>query len=189
MKYTLAAFLTAVLLVMTACIQVQMPETEQKKTAHYVLLLPENFKAPALRVSVAEFTTDTSAKFKMLSRKGTEVIQEPFAKWDQSPTILLPAALRTLFNSFDSSYDKAAYLLEGDIRCFERNLDTKTADLNVVYRLTDRKSNQTVFTKTLKTSVPLAGDTPKDFADAMSKAVTEQANALCREFSAVKPAK
>ena len=174
-----------VLLLGSACIQVNVPETRSAATSHYALELPKDFKTPNVRVAVAEFSSESPAKFKMLSRTGTTLMRDPLAKWTQSPSVLLSSAFRDLFGCDETDYSKAKYLLEGDIYVFERNLDTKTADLKVLYRLVRTDNNEGVFAKPLVSSVPVKDDSNKAFADAMSKAVVEQAEKIRQEINAL----
>ena len=178
-------FFCALLLLHTACIQLNIPESRGNRTVEYTLVLPSQFKAPEKKIAVAEFVSDSPAKFKMLSRQGTELQFEPFAKWSQTPSVMVTAAFRKLYG-LDDVQKNADYLLEGDILTFERNLDTKTADLKIVYRFIKRSDRTSVSCKELFTSVPLKGDTPADFADAMSKAVAEQAEKIRQDINSLK---
>ena len=184
MKYPVFLLSAAVLFFHTACIQVNLPETKSKKTDYYSLNLPKEFKAPAVRVAVAEFATESPAKFKILSRTGAVLKQSAHAKWTQSPSVLLSSAFRDLYGCDDADYEEAKYLLEGDIYVFERNLDTKAADLKVLYRLILRESRKTVFAKSFESAIPIQGDTDAAFAEAMSKAVVEQAEKVKQEINA-----
>ena len=166
-------------LLTAACIQVNLPDKQQKKnTVHYALDLPADFKIPNQPVAVAEFSSNTPAKFRMLSRKGTELNQDPFAKWTQTPSYLLTFAFRDLYGCDDGADENSVYLLEGDLYTFERNLDTGTADLKVLYRLINRKTKDVVFSKLQNTAEPLKGTSSADFAEAMSKAVVKQAGVI-----------
>jgi len=102
----------------------------------------------------------------MLSRTGTVLKQESRAKWTQSPSVLLSSAFRDLFGCDDADYESAKYLLEGDIYVFERNADTNTADLKVLYRLLSRKSGEAVFAKSYESAVPIRENTNAAFAEA-----------------------
>ena len=185
MKYGFMILFASCIAIQTACIQVNLPESTPKKTVHYTLDLPRDFKSPSVQIAVAEFASESPAKFKMLLRKGTELQQDSFAKWSQSPSVMISAALRDLFGCDDADYEKSPFLLEGDIYIFERNLDTNTADLKILYRLVNRKNGDTVFTKLLNSSVSLKGNSPADFAAAMSKAVVEQATVIRNEIEAL----
>ena len=185
MKKIIFVLTGAILLVHSGCIQLNIPASPGNQTVQYTLVLPEKFKAPAKKIAVAEFVSDSPAKFKMLSRKGTAQQFDTFAKWSQSPSELVTAAFRKLYG-IDDIQDNAEYLLEGDILTFERNLDTKTADLKIVYRLLKYSDRTVVFRKELSTAVPLKGDTPADFADAMSKAVAEQAEKIRQDLDSLK---
>lgn len=174
-------FLLTVLvpLLVAGCIQVNLPEKGKgTPTVHYTLNLPSDFKAPDVPVAVAGFVSNTPAKFRILSRKGTVLNQDPFAKWTQTPSNLLAFALRDLLDCDNHVSEKSAYLLDGDIYIFEWNLDTNTADLKVLYRLIDRKTKDVVFTRLENTSVPLKGSSSADFAEAMSQAVVKQAETI-----------
>ena len=166
-------------LLCTACIQVNLPENRHPaQTVQYSLALPADFAPLTVPVAVSEFSSNSPAKFRMLSRKGTELKQDPFAKWVQTPSHLLTSAFRDLYGCDDGGYETAAYLLEGDIYTFEWNQENNTADLKVLYRLIDRKTNDIVFTKLQNTAIPLKGNSASDFAAAMSDAVVKQASEL-----------
>ena len=185
MKKFLFVFAGAILLIHTGCIQLNIPASPGNQTVQYTLVLPVQGKAPAKKIAVAEFVSDSPAKFKMLSRKGTAQQFDSFAKWSQTPSVLMTTAFRKLYG-IDDIQDNAEYLLEGDILTFERNLDTKSADLKVVYRLLNRSDRKVVFRKELFSSIPLKGDTPADFAEAMSKAVAAQAEMIRENLDSLK---
>lgn len=172
-----------VLLIQTACIQVNIPDVQGKKTNHYTLNLPKNFQPPPVPVAISEFASETPAKFRMLFRKGSELEQETLSKWVQTPSVLLSCAFRDLFGCDNADSESAKWILEGDIYTFEKNLDTNTADLKVLYRLINRKNGDVRFVKLLNTSVPVSGASPADFANAMSKAVVEQAETIKMEIT------
>ena len=183
MKYPVLFLSAGTILFHAACIQVNLPEKPAAATDHYTLNLPKNFKVPSVRVAVAEFASESPAKFKMLSRTGTVLKQESRAKWTQSPSVLLSSAFRDLFGCDDADYESAKYLLEGDIYVFERNADTNTADLKVLYRLLSRKSGEAVFAKSYESAVPIRENTNAAFAEAMSKAVLEQAEKVREDIN------
>lgn len=183
MKRLFLFFVAAVLVLSAGCFQLNLPEVQGKKTAQYTLDLPADFKKPEISLAIAEFVSETSAKYKMVSRKGTEVFVDPFAKWSSTPSVMITSAFRKLFGCDDSDNDEAIYLLQGDIFLFERNLNRNTADLKIQYVLTERESGKNVWKKELSTSVPLTGDTPEAFALAMSKAVVIQAEAVRTDIS------
>jgi ABC-type uncharacterized transport system auxiliary subunit len=167
----------------TGCFRVVLPEMDQKpQTLHYALQLPAESKPLPVPVTVARFISNTPAKFRMLSRRGTEIKFDPHAKWTDSPSMLLSSAFSALYGSDDANYESAQYLLECDVYTFERNLDTGTADLNVLYRLINRKTRKVIFSKELNTAIPLKGNTASDFAEAMSEAVVKQSEMIRREI-------
>ena len=185
MKKILFVCAGAILLIHTGCFQLNIPASPGNQTVQYTLVLPGQFKVPVKKIAVAEFVSDSPAKFKMLSRKGAAQQFDSFAKWSQTPSVMLTAAFRKLYG-IDDVQDNAEYLLEGDILTFERNLDTKTADLKVVYRLVKRNDRSVVFRKELSSSITLKGDTQADFAEAMSAAVIAQAEKIRDNLDALK---
>lgn len=175
-------FLTALFLCfLTACIRVDLPETEGKQTVQYTLQLPADFKCKPKMVYVLFFTSETPAKFKMFSRKGNEVQQDSFAKWESVPSDMLMSAYRNLFQCDDET--KALYLLEGDVLAFERDLVKQKAVLKVVYRVKSRSNGKNVLTVTLSNETALSGGSPGDFAAAMSQAFSAQAAELWKQIS------
>lgn len=181
MRYTILFSVLAVL-VTSGCIQVNIPRTESKETVQYTLLLPETFQAPDVSLIITEFSSESPAKFKMLSRKDSVLQQDSFAKWTMTPAVMVSAAFRKLYHCDDADYQNAQYFLSGNIFTFERNLDTKTADLKIRYTLVNRQLKKIVFVKELVSAVPLPGDSSADFAAAMSKAVVEQAEKIRQEI-------
>ena len=173
MKYSVLFFLQIVC-ILSGCIQVDLPEASSKKVQEYVLELPTQFKKTDFPVTIAEFGSESPAKFKFLSRKGALLVYDSFAKWSQPPSVMISNAFRQLYG-YD---DNAKYLLKGVILTFERNLDRKTADLKIQYTLVNRENEKKIFKETLFSSIPLNGETPADFAAAMSKAVSEQAEKI-----------
>lgn len=183
-KILLSVFV--LLAVCSGCVQVNLPQSSGKETKQYSLLLPSDFQAPERAVYVREFRTESPAKFKMLSRKGSSLQFDSFAKWITTPTVMISSAYRKLYGSDNEDYKTAPYFLDGTILTFERNLDTNTADLKIQYCLVNRQTDKEVFKKLISSSVPLAGNSPADFASAMSKAVLEQAGTIKKEIDNLK---
>ena len=173
MKYA-ALFCCAAVCFLTGCIQVNLPEASTRKVQEYTLVLPAHFQKPAFPVTVSEFSSESPAKFKFLSRNGALLEYDSFSKWSQPPSVMISNAYRQLYGDDDN----AEYLLKGVILTFERNLKKKTADLKIQYTLVKRDDEKEIFSKKLESSVQMKGDSPTDFAAAMSQAVTEQAGTL-----------
>lgn len=185
MKRTCLILTALVCCAFTGCIQLNLPEFSGNKTGQYTLVLPSDFKAPESKIAVAEFVSESPAKFKMLSRKGTALQYDTFSKWTQTPSVMVSSAFRILYKNEEGDFSGATYILEGDIYTFERNLDTNTADLKIMYRLINRSDKKVVFSKELTSSIRLKGGSPEDFATAMSQAVVEQAEKIKQEISAL----
>ena len=168
------------------CFQLNIPESSGNQTMQYTLALPSGFKAPETRVSIAEFVSESPAKFKMLSRKGTVLQFDTFSKWTQTPSVMVSSAFRKLYGADNDDFSDTKYILEGDIFTFERNLNSNTADLKVLYRLINRADKKVIFCKELSSSIRLKGNTPEDFAAAMSQAVVDQAEKIKQDISALK---
>ncbi|MBQ9771675.1 MAG: membrane integrity-associated transporter subunit PqiC [Lentisphaeria bacterium] len=184
MKGIVLSYAWTLLVVLTGCIQLNIPDSPGNQTMQYTLVLPSQAKTSVKNVAVTEFSSESPAKFKMLSRQGTVQQFDSFAKWSQTPSVMVSSAFRKIYG-IDDDVD-AEYLLEGDILTFERNLDKKTADLRIVYSVVKRSDRKVIFRKELSSSVPLKGDTPAAFAEAMSKAVIEQAEAIRKNLDTLK---
>lgn len=174
--------MTALLILTVGCVQVNLPEVVGKKTAQFTLVMPKEFKKMESPVIVSEFVSESPAKFKMLSRKGTALKTDSHSKWVLPPAVMVSSAYRKLYGAENLDHDTAKYMLEGDLFTFERNMDTKTADLKIQYTLIDRSNEKVVFRKLIQSSIPLGGNSPENFADAMSKAVAEQAEQIRQEI-------
>ena len=167
-------------LFLTACVKVDLPAPSERKTVQYSLQLPEDFKCPHPAVDVLYFTSESPAKFKMLSRRGAEIQLDSFAKWDAVPSEMLTNSYRILLNG---NQENARYSLDGEILVFERDLEKNMAVLKVSYHVKNRENGKVVYTGTLLNTAALAGDLPVDFANAMSQAFAAQAAELCKQLS------
>lgn len=173
----------------TGCIQVELPQSSSRTTDHFSLVLPTDFKAPQTAVYIREFVSECPAKFRMLSRKGSVLKYDDFAKWAETPSVMLSSAFRKLFGCDNDDFETAKYFLDGCIFAFEKNLETNAAVLRIQYTLTDRQNDKVLFKKMINTSIPFIGDTPEAFAAAMSKAVTEQAEKIRSDIAELKTEK
>lgn len=170
------------LILCSGCIQVNLPESSSKKTEYYGFVLPKDFKAPETPVYIREFVSESPAKFRMLSRKGSVLKYDSFAKWAEMPSVMLSSAFRKLYGCDDDDFETAKFFLDGCIFEFEKNLDRNTADLKVQYTLIDRQNEKIIFKKVISSSIPLDGNSPADFAAAMSNAVAEQAEKISADI-------
>ena len=167
-------------LLLTACVKVDLPPPSERKTVQYTLELPDDFKCQHPAVDILYFTSESPAKFKMLSRKGAEIQLDSFAKWDMLPSVMLTNSYRILLKGNE---ENALYSMDGDILIFERDLEKNAAVLKVTYHVKNRETGKVVYTGTLENSVVLSGDRPADFAKAMSQAFAAQAAELCKQLS------
>ena len=95
---------------------------------------------------------------------------------------MLSSAFRKLYGCDDDDFETAKFFLDGCIFEFEKNLDRNTADLKVQYTLIDRQNEKIIFKKVISSSIPLDGNSPADFASAMSNAVAEQAEKISADI-------
>ncbi|MBR2439759.1 MAG: membrane integrity-associated transporter subunit PqiC [Lentisphaeria bacterium] len=188
MKTFVSVFILLTILC-SGCIQVNLPQSSSRPTAHFSLGLPTDFKAPQTSVYIREFVSECPAKFRMLSRKGSVLKYDDFAKWAETPSVMLSSAFRKLFGCDNDDIETAKYFLDGCIFAFEKNLETNAAVLRIQYTLTDRQNDKVLFKKMINTSIPFTGDTPEAFAAAMSKAVTEQAEKIRSDIAELKTKK
>lgn len=149
----------------------------------YDLVAPASVVTGDYNVSVQPFTSESAAKFKMLTRSGVELFHDEFNRWSQTPAVLLTRYCRMAFAddaSVDSKKSLPSYDLSGSVLVFEADLKTKTAQLCVRYTITDQNNGSILRSGVLHYTVPLKKDGAfsEAFAEAMSTAAKQMVTEL-----------
>ena len=139
------------------------------------LVAPTPVATGDYNVSVLPFTSESAAKFKMLTRSGVELFHDEFNRWAQTPSVLLTRYCRMAFAGdapVDSNKSLPAYNLTCAVLMFEADLKTKAALLSVRYTITSQVGGNVHRSGVLRYAVPLKSDValPEAFAEAMSVA-------------------
>lgn len=137
------------------------PEYHEPKT--YDLGIPEVRQALPFSLLIRPFTSDTSARYKMLFRKGERLIPDEFARWSRTPSEMLTRYCRI---AFSRSTDHAAgrdgvphpeFVLTGTVLSFETDVTAKISRLFVKCVLCDTENDFRIFwAKTYFITVPAA---------------------------------
>lgn len=152
----------------------------------YDLVAPAPVATGDYNVSVQPFTSESAARFKMLTRSGVELFHDEFNRWSQTPAVLLTRYCRMAFAGdapVDSKKSLPTYNLTCSVLVFEADLKTKTAQLCVRYTITNQNNGNVLRSGVLRYAVPLKNDgpLPESFADAMSTA----ASRMVMDFAAM----
>ncbi len=125
----------------------------------------------ACNLDVANFASDSSARFKMLFRHGNELKPSENCRWAQTPQEMLTRYFRIVFGS----QSNAPYRLEGLLLAFESDPAEKVCRLFFRYSVCRTSDDRTVYSGISRIVIPLPGNAEpgSGFADAMHKAVEQ----------------
>lgn len=143
------AFSAAALLVCTGCSGL-FSSPEYHETRIYDLSFPEVRESLPIHLTIRPFSSDTSARYKMLFRNGDQIIPDEFARWSRTPAEMLTRHCRIAFSrSTDSTaapdaHPRREFVLEGTVLAFESDLAEKVCRLYVRCRLLDAENNDMV---------------------------------------------
>ena len=149
----------------------------------YDLIAPTSVVTGDYNVSVQPFTSESAAKFKMLTRAGVELLHDEFNRWSQTPAVLLTRYCRMAFASdapVDSKKNLPSYDLSCSVLVFEADLKTRSAQLCIQYTITNQNNDRVLQSGVLRYAVPLKkdGTFSEAFADAMSIAAKRMVSDL-----------
>ena len=151
----------------------------------YDLVAPTPVVSGVYSVSVQPFTSESAAKFKMLTRSGVELYHDEFNRWSQTPAVLLTRYCRMAFAAdapVDSKKNLPSYDLSCSVLVFEADLKTKTAQLCVRYAITNQNNDKVLRSGVLHYTVQMKKDGVfyEAFAEAMSTAAKQMVTELAK---------
>ncbi|OQA85861.1 MAG: hypothetical protein BWY31_01628 [Lentisphaerae bacterium ADurb.Bin242] len=156
------------------------PEPEQTETFYYDLTVPKQIALPK-PVEIIPFSSVTGERFRMACREKENIVRaNEFHKWVQTPGSMLTKYLRLAFRNEPGDIGKSApdsLLISGTVLLFE--MRDGYAELAVRYQIQYGAKDK--INKTIMIREKLAGSTPTQFAEAMSKTAERFALLLARE--------
>ncbi len=160
------------------------PEPQQTETFYYDLTVPDRIALPK-PVEILPFASITGERFRMACReKGNIIRANEFHKWVQTPGTLMTKYLRLAFRNEpgDSGNPTTDFIqISGTVLLFE--MDNGFAELGVRYQI--QYGPQAKINKTIMIREKLAGNTPVQFAEAMSRAANRFATLLAEQSTSL----
>jgi len=155
---------------------------------------PEVREPLPFSLTVRSFSSDTSARYKMLFRIGEQLRPDEFACWSRTPAEMLTRHCRIAFSrSMDRSAPNAVpareFVLTGSVLAFEADLNEKVCRLYVRCTLSDAENNSGIlWSKTFFVTAPaiFSQDAPgKGAATAMRQAAETFVHELSRDLASL----
>lgn len=161
---------------------------EYHETAVYDLGFPEVLEKLPFPLTVRAFSSDTSARYKMLFRNGEQLVPDEFARWCRCPSDMLTRYCRIALSESTartSSESLAAreFVLSGTVLAFESDMNDKVCRLYVKCALSDAENESRVlWAKTYFTTAP-AVFSPDDPGKGAAVAMRQAAETFIRDLS------
>jgi len=177
----------------TSCSLLPSPRYNGPKL--YDIGVPETYPDLPYTLTVLPFTTDTSARYKMLYRVGENQLEtDEYNRWTLPPGSMLTKYLSVSFKPTGPDLPKAkrpAFILSGKILFFEADLTKNAVRLTVEYRIEreNTSADEKPFTSSFSILEPLPNNSPDEIANAMGRAVKQFADRLKSQMDTLITAK
>lgn len=181
--YTL--FFTALIFGTSSCSL--LPQPANIPTNYYDLGIPEKAIACSRGIiTVQPFNSLSGERFRMVRRNGYILINDDDNKWQMPPGSLVTKYLTLTFRDTAKTdlQNKANITLSGSVTAFEADEDE--AILGILYRIKYYPKKFGAPEWNIERSVlikeKISGNTPADFAAAMTKALEKAANMIIKDI-------
>lgn len=184
---------SSALFVCTGCSGL-FPSPEYHEPSTYDLRFPEVWSPLPFPLIVRSFSSDTSARYKMLFRDGERVVPNEFARWSRIPSEMLTRYCRIAFSRSTDRTSPAGmpsheFVLSGTVLAFEADMTDKVCRLYVKCALSRAENDSRILwgrTYYITASAAFTPDSPgKGAAAAMRRAAEIFIRDLYRDLSAL----
>lgn len=164
-----------------------LPQPANSPTTYYDLGIPEKvLSSPKGEIHVLPFNSLSGERFRMVRRNGYILINDNDNKWQMPPGSLVTKYLTLTFRDTAKPdlRNRANITLSGSVTAFEADEDE--AILGILYRIKYLPENFSSPKWNIERSVlikeKISGNTPADFAAAMTKALEKTAKMIIKDI-------